>query len=77
MSNTHEAIMRHANRTQNKIQLGELMKKYFKARDDFAGSHEDAESLDYDKETMDLYQKKIEHELFEMWKNGKIVVTFE
>ena len=62
---------------ETKISFNTLIKKYFQARNDYASEHADNESLNYDKTTMELYRHKIEHELFEMWKDGKITITFE
>jgi hypothetical protein len=64
-------------RAESKINLGKLMQTYFRARDDFALAVANEEDITYLKRTMELTRKKIEHELFEMWKDGKIVITFE
>ena len=63
--------------SETKISFNTLIKKYFQAREDVARKHDDEEALNYDKKTMELYRHKIEHELFEMWKDGKITITFE
>ena len=74
MTNQNTKFIKQA---ETKISFNTLIKKYFQARDDYAGEHVDNESLNYDKTTMELYRHKIEHELFEMWKDGKITITFE
>jgi len=72
--NQNAKFIKHA---ESKINLGNLMKTYFRARDDFALAVSNEEDISYYKRTMELSRKKIEHELFEMWKDGKIVITFE
>jgi hypothetical protein len=62
---------------ESKINFGNTMKTYFRARDDFALAVANEEDITYPKRTMELTRKKIEHELFEMWKDGKIVITFD
>jgi len=72
--NQNAKFIKHA---ENKINLGNLMKTYFRARDDMTLAVSNEEDTSYFKRTMELSRKKIEHELFEMWKDGKIVITFE
>jgi len=72
--NQNAKFIKHA---ESKINLGNLMKTYFRARDDLALAVSNEEDTSYCKRTMELSRKKIEHELFEMWKNGNIVITFE
>jgi len=72
--NQNAKFIKHA---ESKINLGNLMKTYFRARDDLALAISNEEDEKYHRQTMELCRKRIENELFEMWKDGKIVITFE